>query len=242
MTGPKAKPRGLVRSIGSAVLVALVLRSFVAEAYVIPSGSMVPTLEVGDHIEVTKFAYGVGWPIAGAKFWLYDAPKPGEVIVFESREDPRENLIKRVIGVPGDTIEIRDGVPVRNGHALSEVRVGVRTFHDFDLEHPERASVRPATEFRETLGDRTYSIYRMSSRGNGCPPQATWGCTGPFIVPAGMVYVLGDNRDDSNDSRFWGVVPMASIRGRADFVWWSRDPARTLPLGVRTERLGQRIR
>jgi len=160
----KSTLREYAESVGTAVLVALLLRSFVVEAFKIPTGSMIPTLEIGDHIFVNKF--------------IYDFRKPhrGDVIVFKYPPNPSEDYIKRVVGVEGDRVEVRDGSVFVNGKSFGEAN---------------------------------------------CPPGARWGCDAPTIVPKDHLFVMGDNRDDSSDSRFWGFVPDKLIKGEAMFVWYS---------------------
>jgi signal peptidase I len=225
------------------VLCALLIRSFIAEAYEIPSGSMRPTLEVGDHILVNKFVYGLGWPVAGAKFWLYGGPARGDVVVFRSVENPSENLIKRVVALAGDTVEVKAGGVYVNGEPLSDTAVGSLVYTEVDEANLARRPTRVAIESRENTFGRSHSVYHFADAQAfaGCPPGALWGCGGPYRVPADHVFVMGDNRDDSNDSRFWGPVAVRDIRGRAELVWWSRDPTRMFPAGARLARLGQRI-
>ncbi|HJZ84134.1 MAG TPA: signal peptidase I [Polyangia bacterium] len=240
----KSTVREYAESIGVAVLIALLLRSFVVEAFKIPSGSMIPTLKVGDHIFVNKFVYGLGYPLSGIKFWIYNKPKRGDVIVFKYPEDPDKDFIKRVIGVEGDTVEIRHGFVFLNGHKLPREHVGVVNYTDIsDDVTPPRIEQRTADEYKETIDGRRFSIFlNVGFQSGGCPPPARYGCGEPITVPADRVFVMGDNRDNSHDSRFWGFVPDNYIKGKALFIWYSGDPTKTLPTGIRIERLGHLVR
>jgi signal peptidase I len=188
-----------------AVGVALLLRAFVVEAFKIPSGSMLPTLQIQDHIFVNKFAYGPTIPFTKTR--LYDGlpPKRGDVMVFEY-PDPnprteRQDFIKRVMALPGDTLEVMDGHPKINGWEVPHCKVG---------------RYLGAELFVEYLSD--YSYLATFEEG------ARRGKEGPYVAKPGEVWVMGDNRDNSHDSRAWshgGGVPFANIKGRAMFVWLS---------------------
>jgi signal peptidase I len=224
------------RSLAKVIFIALLLRSFVVEAYQIPSGSMIPTLQIGDHIFVNKFVYGLRLPFS---FWKASdgrAPRRGEVVVFdhptEHRPDP---LIKRVVGVPGDVLEVKDGVLFVNGAAtvLGRVDEGDCRYDDH-LEGADRWLDRDCRAFRERLGEATFTTLRDPEPPNDEP--ARW--FGPVVVPPRSVFVMGDNRDNSADSRYFGMVPYDHLRGRAMVVWWSRSE----PRGVKLDRMGQTIR
>ena len=201
--------REYAESILIAVGVALLLRAFVVEAFKIPSGSMLPTLQIQDHIFVNKFAYGPTVPFSKTR--LYDGlpPKRGDVIVFEYPDpDPlaeRQDFIKRVIALPGDTFEVVDGHPIINGWQVPYCKAG--TYEGADL-------------FVEFLGDYSYLTIFESIEGR------SRGKEGPYFAKEGEVWVMGDNRNNSHDSRAWpqgGGVPFANIKGRAMFVWLSFD-------------------
>ena len=168
----------MLKEYAEALIVALVLaffiRSFVIQAFKIPSGSMLQTLQIGDHLLVTKFAYGVKIPFTNIMVYEREGPRHGDIIVFEFPEDPSKDFIKRVIGTPGDVIEIRDKQVFRNGEMLNEPYV----------QHVHSAIVLQRDNF------------------------------GPITVPEGKYFVLGDNRDESYDFRFWGFVERRSIVGK----------------------------
>ncbi|MFZ5428134.1 MAG: signal peptidase I [Thermodesulfobacteriota bacterium] len=168
-----------VEALAVALILALIIRTFVVQAFKIPSESMVETLLVGDHLLVTKFAYDVKVPFSGKSVYKMDDPKHGDIIVFEFPENREIDYIKRIVGLPGDTIELRDNVLYRNGKAVDE----------------------PYKRLDKTPG-----------------PKSTFG---PVTVPADKFFTLGDNRDHSMDSRFWGFVPRDYIRGKAWVIYWS---------------------
>jgi signal peptidase I len=240
----KSTVREYAESIGVAVLIALLLRSFVVEAFKIPSGSMIPTLQVGDHIFVNKFIYGLGYPLSGEKFWIYSAPKRGDVIVFKYPEDKDKDFIKRVIGIAGDSVAIRDNYVYLNGKVLPRRKLGVVHYEDITDEiSPPQVRQGVADEYTETIDDKQFSIYlNQGYQTGGCPPTAHFGCTEPAKVPDGAVFVMGDNRDNSHDSRFWGYVPVAYIKGKALFIWYSGDPTQNLLRGLRPARFGHVVR
>jgi signal peptidase I len=337
-------------SIGAAVLVALVLRAFVIEAFRIPSGSMIPTMEIGDHIFVNKLAYGIGIPFSDHKLVRWGGPDRGEVIVFVNPCEPEKDFIKRVVGVAGDRIEVRcdalwvNGQPVpaepvverrgywdrreqaavawghdcpessagdqwaqcqaadwaeRHGgyryHTLRNLTGSHGADHDFPrlpltaMGHPARAD---SAQYRAMIAVlRGEPIEAVAARQDPpvhedelmlwLPPPAACGepetgwmpeqhlaargdwvveansgdrehypTAGPFRagggpctpalayrVPDGYVFVMGDNRDKSQDSRVWGPVPLERVKGKAMFIWWSSRPS--LAGGVQWHRMGQ---
>ena len=204
--------RESLESIGIAVLVALILRSFVLEAFKIPSGSMIPTLAIGDQIFVNKYLYGVRVPFTSIRVVDFAMPKRGEVIVFICPVEPYEDYIKRVIGLPGDEIAVRGGTIFVNGEPVKRTPLGRTTHWDRDNTN-DRWHPFDAMAFRETLGEHEYTVLQDSDQ-----PARDYG---PVVVPGGHVFMMGDNRDHSYDSRSWGPVPLQNILGRSMFVWWS---------------------
>jgi signal peptidase I len=225
----KSTARQYVESIGGVVFVALLLRSFVVEAYQIPSGSMIPTLQVGDHIWVNKLIYGLRIPFTEIKVATkYRPPRRGEIIVFTHPVERHEDLIKRVVAVGGDEVEMRDNVVYVNGVAAARKHDGTMHYFDFD-EGSDRWFERDAEAWDERMGQASFTTLQR--------PGMLPGSFGPVRVPDGKLFVMGDNRDNSSDSRYWGFVPLNLVRGRAMVVWWSHGE----PEGVRFGRFGHLI-
>ena len=224
--GRKSALREYTESIGIAVLIALLLRAFVVEAFKIPSGSMIPTLEVGDHIFVNKFIYGLRLPFTNIQFVTFKKPRRGGVIVFVYPEDESKDFIKRIVGVEGDTVEIKDdGRVFVNGRPINRRQLpGPCVYADSD-ENSDHWEPKPCVAYVEQQGDIRYQVIHDLTRSNLPPPP-------PTRIPKGHVFVMGDNRDNSHDSRFWGTVPLSYIKGRAIIVWWSYGD----PEGVRWRR------
>jgi signal peptidase I len=214
----KSAARQYAESIGLALGVALLLRAFVVEAFQIPSGSMIPTLEVGDHIFVSKFSYAVGIPFTNAKIALLGTPKRGDIIVFKYPPDQSVDYIKRVVGLPGETIEVRHNEVFIDGRPMAREHVpGPCVSNDgpgFDGEDDRH----DCEVWLEHLDGKTHVTHQ--------DPRLDPSDYGPAKVPQGHFFAMGDNRDNSRDSRVWGFVPYELIKGRALIVWWSRDPAR----------------
>jgi signal peptidase I len=213
----KSTLREYSESIGVAVAIALLLRAFVVEAFQIPSGSMIPTLEVGDHIFVSKFAYGLTVPFTNKKIVDLGTPKRGDIIVFKFPLDQSTDYIKRVVGLPGDAVEMRDGELYINGHAVQRERVP-RPYRYTDSSAHERGGVSDEREgdlWIENLDGTKHETLQEHANGSRDFERR--------VVPAGHVFVMGDNRDNSSDSRVWGYVDRDLIKGKALIVWWSRD-------------------
>jgi len=195
----KSKLREYVEAIVIAVVIAFFIRTFIIQAFKIPSGSMKPTLQIGDHILVTKFIYGIKIPIIRKALVPVSDPKRGDIVVFIYPEDRSKDFVKRVIGTAGDTIEIRDkkiylnGLPYNDNHGV----------YTDDMIIPGAA--QPRDNF------------------------------GPVTVPPGTIFVMGDNRDQSYDSRFWGFVDLRDVLGKAFIIYWSWNSEEH---GVRWGRLG----
>ena len=188
--------------------VVLVLRSFVLEPFVIPSGSMIPTLEVGDYILVNKYEYGLRLPVFGNKIVEVGAPDRGDVMVFFPPHQDRY-FIKRVVGLPGDVIRYADKRLVINGDPIPARITGAAPPQDPILLRIE-----------EQLGDVTHEIHVHTGRRERA---RSW------RVPEGHYFMMGDNRDRSDDSRSWGFVPETNIVGRAVAVWMHKDPGLSWP-------------
>lgn len=195
----KSKTREWTESIIVALILALIIRTFVVQAFKIPSGSMEDTLLIGDHLLVSKFAYGVLIPFTEKRIFTFRHPQRGDVIVFEFPEDrdkgffSRRDFIKRVVGTPGDVVEVREKVVYVNGEKY-ELPQAIHKEQDFIApEYGQRDFMKPVT------------------------------------VPPGSYFVMGDNRDRSYDSRFWGFVSDPEIKGKAFIKYWSWDSERHLP-------------
>jgi signal peptidase I len=194
----KSNVRETIEAVVVAFLIALVIRTFVIQAFKIPSGSMIPTLLVGDHILVNKFLLGTPVDIPFTDITLFRMPglrkaKRGDIIVFKYPEDPKRDFIKRVIGVGGDVVTAKDKVVYVNGRRLVEPY----------SQHVDEEIKPEQSDKRDNFG--------------------------PVEVPQGAVFVMGDNRDQSYDSRFWGFVPDSEIKGKAVIIYWSWDNDRTWP-------------
>jgi signal peptidase I len=185
----KSLVREYVEAIAIAILLALVIRTFVVQAFTIPSGSMMDTLLVGDYILVNKFLYGAEVPFTDLQLPGLRAPARGDIIVFKYPQDEKRDFIKRIIGTPGDTVQVKGGQVLVNGTALDEPYV-------------KAAASRPH------LGG-AYCGY-------------AYGCE-PLVVPPNSYFVMGDNRDNSQDSRYWGFVKRDKIKGKAFLIYWSWD-------------------
>jgi signal peptidase I len=212
-----------------AILCSLLVRAIVVEAFKIPSGSMERTLLIGDYLLVNKLAYGAEVPFTGSRLPPLAPVAHGDVIVFQWPEDPDKHFVKRVVAVAGDTVAMRRGQLLRNGRSLDERYA----------QHTDLAADPSGDEFR---WQREFLARQPTLANPYRPSRNTWG---PLVVPREHVFVLGDNRDNSLDSRYWGFVPDSMIRGRPLFVYFSFAPD-SLATGpwlsrIRWARLGERI-
>lgn len=195
------------RSIGGALFVFLLLRTFLIEGYHIPSGSMERTLLVGDWLFVNKALYGAEVPLLHSHLPALREPRRGDVVVFDAKNDPDEKIVKRLIGLPGDTLTMRASHLIRNGVVISEP-YAVHT-DTAETAEPWRDVMRE-WQLRYVLADT--AVYH--------PDLQNWG---PIVVPRDSLFVLGDNRENSLDSRFWGFLPRRNLRGSPMFVYYSYD-------------------
>ena len=213
-----------------AVVLFLFIRTFFVEAFKIPSGSMERTLLVGDFLLVNKLVYGAEVPFTGRHLPPVRRPQRGDILVFQWPRDPSKNFVKRLVGVPGDTLSMRDGVLVRGASRQDEMYV-TRTEPDTD---PGGSDFGWQQQFLVRTADATLGTH---------PSRNNWG---PLVVPEGNYFVLGDNRDNSLDSRYWGFVPDSLVRGRPILVYYSYSPDSAHRFGwvtqIRWERLGEWIR
>lgn len=292
----KSTAREYTESIGIAVMIALVLRACVVEAFKIPSGSMIPTLEIGDHIFVNKFLYGLRIPFTKIRFFEWRKPQRGEVIVFINPCQPDKDFIKRIVAVEGDTVEVRCDVLYINGTAVPVQQTSGEECVYWDMDQRGNWGQASCSSYAETLSGLEYTTIhspdrpdkdherndrlkgryttlagdhdfpgervvecsdsgepdprtqeqRLRSRGRvepsspenvryqgPCAPQRR------YVVPEGHVFAMGDNRDNSSDSRVWGPVPLENIRGKALFIWWSAKPEQQG--GIQWERIGKMV-
>jgi signal peptidase I len=184
---PKSGLRENIEAIIIAVLLALIIRTFIVQAFKIPSGSMLPTLQIGDHILVSKFIYGVKMPFTGSTLIPISDPKPNDIVVFQFPKNPELDYIKRVIAVAGDIVEIKD----------KKISINGKPFTDTHGVYLDSLILPAAAAPRDNFG--------------------------PITVPAGKIFTMGDNRDNSFDGRFWGFVDLKAVRGKAWAIYWSWD-------------------
>ncbi len=196
------------KAIGTALILALIIRTFVIQAFKIPSGSMIPTLLIGDHLLVNKIVYGTPVDIPFTNVNIFHmpglrTPTKGEIIVFKYPEDPTRDFIKRVVGTEGDTVQMIDKKLYVNGKSVEE-SFTQHTDNSIRLGQPEQ---------RDNFG--------------------------PYLVPKNKLFMMGDNRDQSYDSRFWGYVDVKQVLGKAMIIYWSWDSNKSMP---RFDRMGKLIR
>jgi len=190
------------------ILIVFVLRSFVAEPFRIPSGSMLPTLNIGDFILVNKFSYGLRLPVVNVKVLELGDPERGDIMVFRFPHDPSMHFVKRVVGLPGDTVETRGGELYINGKLMKQTPDG-----EYEFRNGFKRNVR-LNKVIEDLDGVEHNILLDPSRRSQDIRR---------VVPEGHYFVMGDNRNYSNDSRYWGFVPDRNVVGRAFFIWFAWD-------------------
>lgn len=214
------------KSFFPVLLIVLVLRSFIVEPFRIPSASMLPTLHVGDFILVNKFTYGLRLPVLHTEVVDFGEPERGDVIVFRFPEDESVDFIKRVVGVPGDRLQYRDKQLIINGDPVPLEPLG-----DYEGPGAPRARV-----LLEELGAVEHRVLHVP----GSPAMDVPDAPGMvYVIPPGHYFVMGDNRDNSNDSRYWGLVPEQNLVGRAFFIWMSWDMFDSAPAW---SRIGESVR
>lgn len=198
----KSLVREYAEAIIIAIILALIIRTFVVQAFKIPSGSMIPTLAIGDHILVNKFQFGVKIPFTDHIVFSFDDPERLDIIVFKYPEDENKDFIKRIIGTPGDRISLRDKILYVNDVPMVEPYI----------QHTDSTNLPAGMHPRDTFS--------------------------PITIPPDRYFVMGDNRDQSLDSRFWGFVNREKIKGKAFLIYWSWNRDDT---NVRWGRLGKTV-
>jgi signal peptidase I len=196
------------RSFFPVVFIVLCLRSFIAEPFRIPSGSMMPTLLVGDFLLVNKFTYGIRLPVINKKIIEINEPKHGDIVVFRFPKDPTVDYIKRIIGLPGDKVSYHNKQLFINGKPAAQVSLGRYQGVGQGVE------MTGSEHLAENLDGVEHSILVR---------QGAISAEGDYVIPQGSYFVMGDNRDNSNDGRYWGVVPEANLVGKAFFIWMNWD-------------------
>jgi signal peptidase I len=222
------------RSFFPVIFVVLILRSFLVEPFRIPSGSMMPTLLVGDFILVNKFSYGIRLPVLNKKVIDVGDPQRGDPVVFRYPKQPQVDYIKRVVGLPGDEIAYKNKILYINGQAMEQTSIGSYTGSGTGVR------MTGANKAVEDLHGVEHSILvhpLAPNFSNGCSVLAH----GPITVPEGHYFVMGDNRDNSNDSRCWGFVPDENLVGKAFGVWMNWDPELGGFPPIAWERIGRSI-
>jgi signal peptidase I len=234
-----------LRSVVIALALFFVVRSFFIEAFKIPTGSMEGTLLVGDFLLVNKLVYGAELPFTRVKLPAIRQPQRGDVIVFEWPRDRTKNFVKRIVGMPGDTLEMRDGKLIRNGVPQAEP-YALHTSPGVDVTDEEfnwqLAYLLGASEPVKTPPRSPLSVSRLEASTAYHPTRNNWG---PLVVSRGNYFVLGDNRDNSLDSRYWGLVADSLVRGQPLVVYYSYNPDGDVKLDwltrVRWQRFGEMI-
>ena len=205
------------KSIGVALVVWFFLRTFLVEAFRIPSGSMENTLLVGDFLFVNKALYGAEIPLVGARLPAVREPERNDILVFDSVEEEGLKVVQRLVGMPGDTLAMEGGTLVRNGERVTEpYALQIGRMQECRQPVPDDDGTAPSLQMREWQS----RYYAGPDVGAYRPSPKTWG---PIVVPPEHYFMMGDNRDNSWDSRFWGFLPRANVRGRPLVIYYSFD-------------------
>lgn len=217
---PKSILRDYIEQALITVVMALFLMTFIAQAVQVPTGSMQNNIHIGDHFFVNKFIFGRPTPVLG-KLLPTREIKRGDIIVFKFPEKPEVNYVKRVIGLPGDKVEIKGTRVFVNDQELPEQRVTVQLQDERYSAHPEIKSepAPPGTHYRVFYNNQNHDPAEEVP-----DPRLKYGVLEPAVVPADSYFAMGDNRDNSLDSRYWGFVPRSNIIGHALYVYWSFNP------------------
>lgn len=213
------------RSLFLVFVIVLFLRSFIFEPYIVPSGSMLPTIQLGDFVVVNKFAYGIRLPLIGTKIIATGEPERGDIAVFKNPVNPQTNFIKTVIGLPGDKISYINKQLFINGSPVAQTFVAsILETNNANLGSPMVA------QYSSMIGQHEHAIYTSPA----IPAQDFQN----LVVPAGKYFMMGDNRDDSDDSRDWGFVSESELVGRASYIFFSFDSSTD---HVRWNRIGMKL-
>lgn len=247
-TAPAKEPMlvEISRSFFPVILLVLLLRSFLVEPFRIPSGSMMPTLVAGDFILVNKFTYGIRLPVINKKVIEMGEPKRGDVVVFRYPLDPKTDFIKRVVGLPGDRIRYRDKTLYVNNKPMPQLDLG--PYAGKISPYPPGSAARfgqlgqsgpfaqvPRAELKqEDLEGHEHDILVNRQ----LPDAGMYGVNSDYVVPDGHYFVMGDNRDNSKDSRFWGPMPESNLVGKAFLIWMNWD---SVDSWIGWDRIGQSI-
>lgn len=217
------------RSFFPVLVLVLVIRSFVVQNYEVPSGSLEPTIQPTEFLLVNQFSYGLRLPVSGTKILPIGEPKRGDIVVFKWPVNPQVDFIKRVVGLPGDTISYQNKTLFINGQEMKQVELKPA----FDKENG--MLVAQTEMYREDFDGHVHLIYRT-------PGKKDFSFQG-LKVPKGEYFVMGDNRDNSEDSRYWGFVPENALEGKAEYILFSlsQDPGKSFWNRIRWGRMFNKI-